>query len=119
MLLGVFKTRENLAKMKTVKSDKCLACTKNETKNLSHLLLHCDFYANIRDEYLLQLAILNPNISTIVNNEKQLIISILDPESKMLPIETRLYCDKSFIISRSYCYDLFNKREKFYKLKSE
>ena len=117
MVLGVFKTRENLAKMKKVKSDKCLACDNNEIENLAHLLLHCPFYEKIRDEYLPRLAIINPKFSSIVNNEKELIISIINPESKLLPAEARLYCDQSFSLSRSYCYDIFKKREKFYEVK--
>ena len=81
MTLGVFKTRENLAKMKLVKNDKCLACDKNQQENLSHFVLHCDYFAKIREEYLPQLAILNKGFSNIVNNEKLLLLSILNPES--------------------------------------
>ena len=54
MVLGVFKTREALAKMKAVKSDKCLACNENETESFPHLLLHCPFYPKIRNEYLIK-----------------------------------------------------------------
>ena len=116
MLLGVFKTREKLAKMKKVKSDKCLACGENEIESLPHLLLKCTYYAKIREEYLPKLAILNPNFSSILNNERKIIISILDPESKLLPTESRLNCDEAFQLSRSFCYDLFKKRDKFYEL---
>ena len=117
MSLGIFKTRENLARMNLVKSDKCLACDENQIENLPHLLLTCIFFAKIRDEYLPKLTLLNPNFSKLVNNESQLIISILNPESTLLPEDTRLHCDKSFNISRSYCYDIFRKREKFYEIK--
>ena len=117
MVLGVFKTRENLAKMKKVKTDKCLACDTNKTENLPHLLLYCPFYEKIRDEYLPRLAIINPKFSSIVNNEKKLIISILDPESEMLPAEARLHFDQSFKLTRSYCYNILKKIEKFYKVK--
>ena len=47
-----FKTREKLFVMKKTKSDKCLACDENKTENVSHLLLHCQFYASIREECL-------------------------------------------------------------------
>ena len=117
MVLGVFKTREALAKMKAVKTDKCLACDENETESLPHLLLHCQYYQKIRDEYLPRLVILNPNFTSIMNDEKKLIISILNPESSMLPAVTILHCDKSFELSRSFCYDIFKKRDKFYELK--
>ena len=118
MTLGVFKTRENLSKMKLVKTDKCLACEKNQQENLSHFVLHCDFFSKIREEYLPQLAILNKGFSSIVNDEKLLMLSILNPESKQLPEESRLYCDSSFKIARSFCYDIYKKREKFYEKKS-
>jgi hypothetical protein len=116
MILGVFKTREKLAKMKQIKSDKCLACGTDEIENLPHLLLYCSFYAKIRDEYLPKLAVMNPSISSILNNETKLIISVLDPESNLLPPETRLYSDEAFKVSRSFCFDLYKKREKFYEL---
>ena len=118
MTMGVFKTRENLAKMKLIQSDYCLACDKHESENLSHLVLHCDFYAKIRDEYLPKIAILNPNFKDIMDNELQIIISILNPESLQLPESARLNCEKSFQLSRSFCYDLYKKREKFYEMKS-
>ena len=117
MGLGIFKTRENLHKMKLVKSDKCLACEKNETENLPHLLLYCDYFKHIREEYLPKLALLNKHFSSIVNNEKMLILSILNPESEMLPAEARLYCETAFDMSRSFCYNIYKKREKFYEIK--
>ena len=64
--------------MNLVKSDKCLACDENQIENLPHLLLTCVFFAKIRDEYLPKLTLLNPNFSKLVNNESQLIISILN-----------------------------------------
>ena len=64
-----------------------------------------------------KLALLNNNFSSIVNDEKMLILSILNPESEMIPAEARLYCDTAFRISRSFCYDLYKKREKFYEIK--
>jgi hypothetical protein len=38
MIMGAFKTRERLAKMKKVKTDNCLACNMNESETLPHLL---------------------------------------------------------------------------------
>ena len=108
---------ENLAKMKKVKSDKFMACDNDKIENIHHLLLYCPFYEKIRDEYLTRFAIINPKFSSIVNNENKLIILILDPEPEMLPAEARLHCDQSFTLSRSYYYDIFKKREKFYEVK--
>ena len=115
MLLGVFKTRKRLFVMKKTKGDKCLACDENKTENLSHLLLSCPFYESIREEYLPRLAILNKNFSEIIKEEKNIIISILDPDSTLLPPQARLHCEEAFNISRSYCYDVYRKREKFYE----
>ena len=118
MIQGVFKTRDKLFRMKLAKSDKCLPCEIydiDEIENLPHLLLHCPYYRQIREEYLPKLALLNRNLSTIISDETQIIISILDPESKLLLCEARLSCDEAFRISRSFCYDLFRKREKFYE----
>ena len=104
--------------MKLTHTVKCLACDKNQQENLAHFVLHCDYFAKIREEYLPQLAILNKGFSNIVNNEKLLLLSILNPESEKLPEESKLYCDRSFKILRSFCYDIYKEREKFYEIKS-
>ena len=94
MQLGVYKTREKLFSMNKTKSDKCLACEDDVVESISHLILHCEYYKNIRHEYLPKLAIINPNFSSIIDDEKQILISILNPESTMLPTEVRLYIDE-------------------------
>ena len=113
--MGVFKTRERLAKMKKVKTNKCLACNMNETETLPHLLLYCSFFTKIREEYLPKLAVMNRHISLLVDNETKLVISILDPGSKLLPPEARLDSDEAFQLSRSFCFYLYQKREKYYE----
>ena len=115
MIMGVFKTRERLAKMKKVKTDKCLACNTNDSETLPHLLLYCSFFTKIREEYLPKLAVMNQHISLLVDNETKLVISILDPGSKLLPPEARLDSDEAFQLSRSFCFDLYQKREKYYE----
>ena len=117
ILLGVFKTRKKLFVMKKAKNDKCLACDESKPENLSHLLLHCQYYSSIREEYLPRLAIINKHFSEIINEEKNTILSILDPDSTLLPTNARLHCQEAFSISRSYCYDIYKKREKFYEIK--
>ena len=62
---------------------------------------------------------LNRGLQSKANNENHLIISILDPESKLLPFEARVSSNEAFSISRSFCYDIFNKREKFYEINTE
>ena len=115
MQLGVFKTREKLFSMKLTKSDKCLACSENQVETLFHLLIHCEFFRNIREEYLPRLAIVNSNLSSIITDEKKTLISIINPESSLLPSEARKHSDEVFNISRSFCYDIYRKREKFYE----
>ena len=113
MQLGVYKTREKLFSMNKTKSDKCLACEDDVVESISNLILHCEYYKNIRHEYLPKLAIINPNFSSIIDDEKQILISILNPESAMLPTEVRLYSDEVFKLSRSFCSDIHKKREIF------
>ena len=89
MLLGVYFTRELLHKMKKVNSPQCLACDENTTENLSHLILYCQFYQIIREEYLPKLVTSNKSIGVILNNEDNMVISILDPISSNLPQPVR------------------------------
>ena len=117
MILGVYFTRELLFKMKKVKSDQCFACESKETENLEHFLLHCPFYQNIREEYLPKFILLNPEISTILDNEKQVILSILDPVSSKLPLTVKngwTSVKDAYDVSRKFCYDIHRKRDKFY-----
>ena len=79
MLLGVYFTRQLLFKMKKVESDKCFGCEENDREHLEHFLIHCPFYQNIGEEYLPQLVLFNPNISSIFDDEQQAILLILDP----------------------------------------
>ena len=64
---------------------------------------------------LTKTGVMNPHISLLVDNETKLVISILDPRSKLLPPEARLDSDESFQLSRSFCFDLYQKREKYYE----
>ena len=103
--------------MKKVKSEQCFACEANDTENLEHFLLHCPYYQNIREEYLPQLIMLNPHISQILNNEKQLILSILDPISSKLPLTVKDSWSSvkgAYEVSRKFCSDMHRKRDKFY-----
>ena len=72
MLLGVYFTRELLHKMKKARTNKCLACNKNETENIAHFLLYCEYYQPIREEYLPKLVTSNKNIGCILNKEDKL-----------------------------------------------
>ena len=116
MQLGVFKTRVKLFSMKKTKSDKCLTCEDDKPETLSHLLLQCQYFNNIREEYLPKLAVLNPDFKEIINDERKIMLSILNPDSALLPNQTRIHKAEAFKISRSFCYDVYRKREKFYEV---
>ena len=120
MLLGVYFTRELLHKMKKVNSPQCLACDENTTENLSHLILYCQFYQIIREEYLPKLMTSNKSIGVILNNEDNMVISILDPISSKLLQPVRQGWDSvnnAFSLSRKFCSDIHRKREKIYKMR--
>ena len=48
MILGVYKTRELLHKMKIIMSDLCAACSMNVKGSLPHYVLYCPFVEDIR-----------------------------------------------------------------------
>ena len=89
MTLGVYKTREALHTMKIIKSPQCTACSMNAIGSLSHYLIYCPFTAEIREKYVPQFVLANPKVASLANNETALLISILDPESSLLPEEIR------------------------------
>ena len=117
MLLGVYFTRELLHKMKKVNSAKCLGCGLDVIENLSHFLLHCVFYKQIREEYLPKFVSLNMNIPAIIENEDQVLVSILDPISSKLPESVRkgwTSVKMAYEVSRQFCSNMHRKRDKFY-----
>ena len=118
MSLGVYRTRENLHKMKKVKSNMCTACPMNAVGSLEHYLLHCEFVKTIRERFLPQFIISNTRITSLLGNEVALMISILDPESSLLPEDVRYNWDSSlkiYSLSRDYVYNVHRKFDKFYQ----
>ena len=84
MLLGVYFTREFLYKMKKVKSPECLGCSNQTNETLKHILLHCEHYKNIQEEYLPKYILNNKHISETLSDEDLVIQFILDPLSSNL-----------------------------------
>ena len=118
MTLGVYKTREALHKMKAIKSPQCTACSMNAIGSLSHYLLYCPLTAEIREKYVPQFVLANPKVASLANNETALLISILDPESSLLPEEIRHNWESSkkiYALSRDYVYNVHRKFDKFYQ----
>ena len=90
---------------------------KKDTETFEHFLLHCPYYQNICEEYLPKCILPNPEISTILDNEKQVILSILDPVSSKLPLTVKngwSSVKAAYDVSRKFCYDMHRKRDKFY-----
>ena len=118
MTLGVYKTRENLHKMKKVKSKMCTACPSNAIGSLEHYILYCEFVKEIRDKFLPKFLLSNQKITSLLGNETALMISILDPESSLLPDDIRYNWESSkqiYSLSRDYVYNVHRKFEKFYQ----
>ena len=104
--------------MKKTKSNLCTACPANAVGSLEHYLLYCQFVKDIRDKFVPQLFRSNSNVSSLLQNEDALMISILDPESSLLPDEVRFNWDSTtdiYELSRNYVYNIHKKYEKFYE----
>ena len=117
MQLGVYRTREALHKMKKIKSKICSACPLNVVGSLEHYLLYCPFVQEIRERFVPQLFRSNPKVSSLLENEAALMVTILDPESALLPDNIRCSWDSSadiYALSRDYVYNVHNKFEKYY-----
>ena len=118
MLLGVYFTREFLYKMKKVKSPECLGCSNQTNETLKHILLHCDHYKKIQEEYLPKYILKNNHISETLTNEDLIIQFILDPLSSNLPETVRTGWDSPkeiYSMSRNFCFNIHKRRDKLYK----
>ena len=116
LFCGSYFTRELLFKMNKAKSPTC-ACNRG-TENLNHFILHCELYDSIRQQYFLNFLLSNTKISEIMNNETDLLISIIDPLSSKLPQELTANWNSvsdAYALGRKFCYSMHMKREKIYK----
>ena len=87
-------------------------------ENLNHFILHCKLYDNIRQQFVPKFLLSNTKISEIMNNENNLIISMLDPLSSKLPKELTdnwSSVSDAYELGRQFCYRMHMKREKIYK----
>ena len=118
MVMGVYFTRELLFSMKKVETPKCLGCSENVDENLTHFLLYCSYYKEVRESYLPRFVENNKKISEILENETLIMLSILDPLHSKLPesISRGWQSGKiAYEISRKFCFNMHMKREKLYK----
>ena len=113
-LLGVFHCKSLEHKMKKSLTGQC-SCNESMEEDIQHILLFCDHYLEIREQFLVELTFSNRNIVKYSNNPDVLLTSFLDPESPGLPDEIRdswNSLDDIYKISRNYCYNIYKKCEK-------
>ena len=118
MLLVTYFTRELLFKMKKSSSPHCLGCGNGKIENLSHFLLHCQYYDEICEEYLPKLILLNKQTSEIINSEHLMILSIIDPLTSKRPeafVKNWSSAKSAYELSRRFCFNMHEKREKLAK----
>ena len=115
MILGVYFTRELLFKMKKVDSPNCVGCGNVISETLTHFLIHCTHYDQIREIFLPKLILLNTQVGEILNNENNLILSIIDPLSSKLPetfVKNWTSPNSAYELSFKFCSNMHRKREK-------
>jgi hypothetical protein len=118
MLMGTYFTRELQFKMKKSDSPFCLGCGNGTIENLTHFILHCQYYNQIREDYLPKLILLNNQIGEIISSDYTMILLILDPLSSKLPekfVQNWSSANKAYELSRSFCFNMHEKREKLTK----
>ena len=89
----------------------------NSIGSLEHYLLYCQFTSDIWENFLPTFILSNSKLTSLLNNEVAVMISILDPESSLLPDEITLNWESSskiYALSRDYVYNLHRKFEKYY-----
>ena len=109
---------ELLFSMKKVKTPMCLGCSENVEENLTHFLLYCSYYKEVRESYLPKFVENNLKISEISENETLIMLSILDPLHSKLPESISRGWQSSkraYENSRKFCFNMHMKREKLYK----
>ena len=116
MYCGTYFTRELMHTMHKVKSASC-ACEPETSENVPHILLHCQLYNSIREDYIPKFIQMNSKLPEIFDDENLLVISILDPLSSKLPQSiTANWSSVSGVyeLARGLCYRIHSKREKIY-----
>ena len=92
MLLGVYRTRELLYKMNKAKSPYCFGCQSQTIETLNHLLLHCEYYQQVREAYLPKYIQENGQLSEILANEDLIIQTVLDVLVFLFHLSPQIIC---------------------------
>ena len=114
---GVYRTRDVLSKMMKIKLNISTVCPIEVIGSLEHYLLHCELSKEIKEKFLPKFNLSNNSISSLLNNELALMITLLDPESSLLAEEFRfnwVSTSQIYSLSRDFAYHIHKKFEKFY-----
>ena len=119
-LTGSYHTNERLAKMGKTKSPQCDSC--HITQNITHLLLYCLDFSEMRQKFICEISVLNPVIAKYLWNqsiewfsENIMLAIILDPVSPSLPCEISkgwINLSQVYQLCRDLCWNIHSKREK-------
>ena len=82
-LLGVYHTNELLYKMGKFKISICSKCQCGDS--VTHIILHCQEFSQIRQTLVSGLSELNANIKKNLDNDKISIVKFLDLEPSLPP----------------------------------
>ena len=86
----------------------------NAVGSLDHYLLYCPFTDKIRGQFIPKFILADLKITSLIDNEAAVVISILDSESNLLPEDIRQSWQSSEVIyslSRDYVFNMDNKCE--------
>ena len=111
-------TRELLHKMKKVKYPLCLGGPNQVNETLNHILLHCEYYKKVQEEYLPKFLQQNCQLGEILSNETLIVQTILDLLSYNLSGNERegwASPKAVYWISRQFCYSLHKMLDNLYK----
>ena len=82
-LTGVYHTNQLLHKMNKVNSPLCNTC--QVVDDISHVLLYCGLFTEIRQQFIHIISTTNPHILKYSSKENIMLRVFLDPESSFLP----------------------------------
>ena len=83
--------------------------------------MYCPYTEDIRQKYIPQCVIANPMVARLTDNEAALMISILDPESSLLPDDVRFNWESSkkiYTLTHDYVNNVHKQFEKFFERKN-
>ena len=112
-LLGVYHTNELLYKMGKSKISNCPRCQCGDS--ITHMILHCQEFSQIRQTFISDLSEQNASIAKYLDNDKISIVTFLDPESPSLPCEISegwRDISKVYQLCRDFCWNIHAKKEK-------